>query len=170
MEEDGVTPRIRCAGCLPVIRRCCLVIACVLHFAMSSPAFPIMSPCALHLHTCPSHAFEHFPRCPFCIPALCSPPVAISSFLSCVGIKHLRIGPRFAKRPWYTTGRPPVKFHVIWSPFDTPKVNRGIVKALCVLQPNTPPKWPKNPSKPPPSSRPFDHDRVAENRTPFGLS
>ena len=63
----------------------------------------IMSSCALHLHTCSSHAFEHFPRCPFCIPALRSPPVVISSFLSCVGIKHFRIGPRLAKRPWFTT-------------------------------------------------------------------
>src|SRR3954471_12148975 len=48
--------------------------ACVLHFAMSSSAFHIMSSCASHLHTCSSHASEHFPRCPFCNPALlCSP-------------------------------------------------------------------------------------------------
>ena len=97
----------------------------------------IMSSRALHLHTWSSHAFEHFPRCPFCIPALRSPPVAFSSFLSCVGIKHFRIGPRLAKRPWFTTGRPPVKFWVIWTSFDTPTVNRGTVKASCVLQPNT---------------------------------
>ena len=103
----------------------------------------IMSSCALHLHTCSSHAFEHFPRCPFCIPALRSPPVVISSFLSCVGIKHFRIGPRLAKRPWFTTGRPPVKFRTIWTSFDTPTVNRGTEKASCVLQPNTPQIWPK---------------------------
>ena len=103
----------------------------------------IMSSCALHLHTCSSHAFEYFPCCPFCIPALRSPPVVISSFLSCVRIKHFRIGPILVKRPWFTTGRPPVKFRTIWSSFDTPTVNRGTVKASCVLQPNTPPKWPK---------------------------
>ena len=103
----------------------------------------IMSSCALHLHTCSSHAFEHFPRCPFCIPALHSPPVVISSFLSCVGIKHFRIGQRLAKRPWFTTGRPPVKFRTIWTSFDTPTVNRGTEKASCVLQPNTPQIWPK---------------------------
>ena len=103
----------------------------------------IMSSCALHLHTCSSHAFEHFPRCPFCIPTLRSPPVVISTFLSCVGIKHFRIGPRLAKRPWFTTGRPPVKFRTIWTSFDTPTVNRGTEKASCVLQPNTPPSWPK---------------------------
>ena len=126
----------------------------------------IMSSCALHLHTCSSHAFGHFPRCPFCIPALCSPPVVISTFLSCVGIKHFRIGTRLSKRPWFTNGRPPVKFRAIWSSFDTPTVNRGTEKASCVLQPNTPPMWPKTP----PSSRPFDHDRVAKNCTSFGLS
>ena len=103
----------------------------------------IMSSCASHLHMCSSYASEHFPRCPFCIPALRSPPVVISSFLSCVGIKHFRIGPRLAKRPWFTTGRPPVKFRAIWTSFDTPMVNRGTVKASCVLQPNTSPKWPK---------------------------
>ena len=81
----------------------------------------IMSSCALHLHTCSSHASEHFPRCPFCIPALRSPPVVISNFLSCVGIKHFRIVPRLAKRPWFTTGRPPVKFRTIW----TSKVTTG---------------------------------------------
>ena len=65
---------------------------------------------------------------------------------SCAGVELSRNGSRFAKRPWYTTGRPPVKFRAIWSPFDTPTVNRGTVKASCVLQPNTPPKWPNNPS------------------------
>ena len=93
-----------------------------------------------------------------------------SCFFSCAGVVRFRNGPRFVKWPWYTTGRPPIKFHAICSLFDTPTVNRGTVKASCVLQPNTPPKWPNNPSKPPPSSRPFDHDRVTENRTPFGLS
>ena len=130
----------------------------------------IMSSRALHLHTCSSHAFEHFPRCPFCIPALRSPPMAISTFLSCVAIKHFRIGPRLAKRPWFTTGRPPVKFRTIWTSFATPTVNQGTEKASCVLQPNTPPIWPKNPPKPSPSSRSFDHDRMAENLTSFGLS
>ena len=103
----------------------------------------IMSSCALHLHTCSSHAFEHFPRCPFCIPTLRSPPAVISTFLSCDGIKHFRIGPRLAMRSWFTTGRPLVKFRVIWTSFDTPTVNPGTEKASCVLQPNTPPIWPK---------------------------
>ena len=108
----------------------------------------IMSSWALHLHTCSSHAFEHFPRCPFRIPALRSPPVVISSFLLCVGIKHFRIGPRLAKRPWFTTGRPPVKFRAIWRSFDAPTVNRVTAKALFCVQPNAPPKQPNNPSNP----------------------
>ena len=62
---------------------------------------------------------------------------------SCVGIKDFRIGPRLAKQPWFTTGRPSVKFRIIWTSFDTPSVNRGTEKASCVLQPNTPPIWPK---------------------------
>ena len=106
-------------------------------------AFHIMSSCALHLHTCSSHASEHFPRCPFCNPALLSPPVHPSCFLSCAGVKHSRNGPSLVKWPWYTTSRPPAKFRVIWCPFDAPMDNRGTAKASCVLQPNTPPKWPK---------------------------
>ena len=65
------------------------------------------------------------------------------TFFSCVGIKHFCIGPRLAKQPWFTTGRPPVKFRIIWTSFDTPTVNRGTEKASCVLQPNTLPFWPK---------------------------
>ena len=62
---------------------------------------------------------------------------------SCAGVKRFRIGPRLVMRSWFTTGRPPVKFRTIWTLFDTPTVNRGTEKASCVLQPNTPPKWPK---------------------------
>ena len=62
---------------------------------------------------------------------------------SCAGVKRSWIGPRLVMRPWFTTGRPPVKFRAIWTSFDTPTVNRGTEKASCVLQPNTSPKWPK---------------------------
>ena len=111
------------------------VLFCLCH------ASHVMSSCASHFNTCSSHASEHFPRCPFCNPAFRSPPVVISTFLSCVGIKHFRIGPRLVMRPCFTTGRPPVKFRAIWTSFDTPTVNRGTEKASCVLQPNTSPKW-----------------------------
>ena len=121
-------PRVRV-----FVSMCC----CLCH------ASHIMSSCALHLHTCSSHASEHFSRCPFCNPALCSPPVVVYTFLSCVGIKHFRIGPRLIMRPWVTTGRPPVKFRAFWTSFDTPTVNRGTEKASCVLQPNILPIWPK---------------------------
>ena len=85
---------------------------------------------------------------------------------SCVAVKHSRNGPRFSKRPWYTTSRPPVKFRAIWSPFDTPTVNRGTVKASCVLQPNTPSKWRNNPSKPP---HPLGHSITAWPKTALHL-
>ena len=100
------------------------------------------------MHTCSSHASGHFPRCPFCNPPLCSPPVVISTFFLCVRIKHFRIGPRLLMWPWFTTGRPPVKFRTIWTSFDAPTVNRGTEKTSCVLQPNTPPFWPKTHQNP----------------------
>src|SRR4051812_11819724 len=117
--------------------------ACVLHFAMSSSAFHIMSSCASHSHTCLSYASEHFPRCPFCNPALLCSPASPFTYFSCAGIKLSRNGPRLDMWTWFTTGRPPVKFRIIWSPFDTPTVNRVTDKASFVMQPNTPPKWPK---------------------------
>src|SRR3954464_8617475 len=55
--------------------------ACVSLFVMSSSAFHIMSSCASHLHTCSSHESEHFPRCPFCNPALLCPPASPFPFL-----------------------------------------------------------------------------------------
>ena len=70
---------------------------------------------------------------------------------SCVGVKHFRIGPRLAKRPWFTTGRPPVKFRTIWTSFDAPTVNRGTEKDSFVLQPIILPIWPKT------QQRPFHH-------------
>src|SRR3954467_3175682 len=47
----------------------------------SCHAFHIMSSCASHLHTCSSHEAEHFPRCPFCNPALLCPPASPCTFL-----------------------------------------------------------------------------------------
>ena len=86
----------------------------------------------LILHTRSSHASEHFSRCPFCNPALLCPPASPSSLFSCAGVKLSRNGPSLAKRPWYSTGRPPVKFRAIWRSFDTPMVNRVSVKASFV--------------------------------------
>ena len=50
------------------------VVGFCLRFAFCScHASHIMSSCASHLHTCSSHASEHFPRGLFCIPALLRP-------------------------------------------------------------------------------------------------
>ena len=62
---------------------------------------------------------------------------------SFAGVKRFRIGPRLVMRPWFTTGRPPIKFRTIWTSFDTPTVNRGTKKASRVMQPKTLPKCPK---------------------------
>ena len=94
------------------------------------------------LHTCSSHASEHFPVAVLQSGAPMSPGVPFYLF-SCAGVKRFRIGPILVMRPWFTTDRPPVKFRAIWTSFDTPTVNRGTEKALCVLQPNTPPICPK---------------------------
>ena len=98
--------------------------------------FHIMSSCALHSHTCSSHASEHFPRCPFCNPALLSPPVHPSCFLSCAGDKLSRNGQRLVKWPYYTTRRLPVKFRSIRRSFGTPTVNWVTAKSVCVCSKN----------------------------------
>src|SRR3954464_6322306 len=64
-------------------------------------------------------------------------------FSSCAGIKLSRNGPRLDMWPWFTTGRPPVKFRIVWTSFDTPTVNRVTAQASLSLQPNPPPFWPK---------------------------
>ena len=132
----AVTPWIRCARCLPVIRRCC-------HVLCLRVAFYHVIMC-IALRTCSSHASEHFPRCPFCNPALLSPAPPFASLL-CAGIKLSWNGPRFAKRPWYSTGRPPVKFRAIWRLFDTPMVNHVARNPFfCAAQ--HPSKLAQNPS------------------------
>ena len=142
-----------------------------LRFAFSScHAFHIMSSCASHSHTCSSHASELFSRCPFRNPTLPHAPAHPSCLFSCAGVKRSRNGLSLAKWPWYSTGRPPVKFRVIWSSFGTPTVIRISAKASFELQPNTPPKQPNNPSKSLPFSPSLDHDRVGENLTSFGHS
>ena len=102
-----------------------------------------MSSRASHLHTCSSHASEHFSCCPFCNPGAPMSSGVPFYLFSCAGVKRFWIGPRLVMRPWFTTSRPPVKFRAIWTSFDTPTVNRGTEKASCVLQPNTLPKCPK---------------------------
>ena len=121
------------------------VVGFCLHFAFSScHAYHIMSSCASHLHTCSSHASEHFPRCPFCIPAFLPPPVVISTFFSCVGIKHFRIGPRLAKRPWFTT----VDRLSSFVPFGLRLILQRLTEGPKRPQPNTLPIWPKTHLRP----------------------
>src|SRR3954463_13007771 len=125
-----------------------------------------MSSCASHLHTRSSHKSEHLSRCPFCNPALLCLPASPFTFLlervlNILGMDQgLTCGLGIAPVDRLSS------FGSI--SFGTPTVNRVTVKASCVLQPNTPSKQPNNPSKSLPCPPPFDHDRVGENRNPFG--
>ena len=126
----------------------------------------ILSSCASHLHTCSSHASEHFPRCPFCIPALLCPPVSpFTSFrvrlLNVLGLdRDLPSG----------LGLLPVDRLSSFVPFGLrlilQRLTEGPKRPRVCCSP-TPLQFGPKPS---PSSRAFDHDRVAENRTSFGLS
>ena len=109
--------------------------SCVLHFIMSSCALHYIHVCLMHPSIFPVVRSEPRP--------LARAPSPVSVLVSCACVKRSLNGPSLAKRPWYSTGRPPVKFRAIWSSFDTPTFNRVTVKASFVLQPNTPPKWPK---------------------------
>ena len=111
-------------------------------------ALHIMSSCAFHLHTCSSHASELFPVVRFAFWRSVLLRWSFLPFFRVWGVKRFRIGPRLVMWPWFTTGRLPVKFRAIWTSIDTPTVNRGTEKASCVLQPNTPPSWPKTHQNP----------------------
>ena len=129
----------------------------------------IMSSCALHSHTCSSHAFGHFPRCPFCVPALRSPPVVISTFLSCVGLNISGLDRVLSSG----LGLLPVDRLSSFVPFGLrlmlQRLTEGPKRPRVCCSP-TPLRVAQNPPKPSPSSRAFDHDRVAANRTSFGAS
>ena len=121
----------------------------VFRFAFCSClAFRIMSSCASHF----AYVFVSCIRAfsPLSVLQSGAPmPSGVPFRLSlCAGIKLSRNGPRFAKRPWYSTGRPPVKFRAIWSPFDTLTVNRVAAIASFVCSPTPPPKWPKTQQTP----------------------
>ena len=143
------TPDVTFPICTPTLAVSGVKLFYFLGFGSLSPCVVVVSCISYHVIMCIVFAYvfvsciRAFPRCPFCIPVLLSPPVVLSTFLSCVGVKHFRIGPRLAKQPWFTTGRPPVKFRTIWTSFDAPTVNRGTEKASSVLQLNTPPIWPQ---------------------------
>ena len=129
----------------------------------------IMSSCALHLHTCSSHAFEHFPRCPFCIPALRSPPVVLSTSFHVWGLNiagsdrdlpcGLGLLPVDRLSSFVSFG---LRLILQWLTED----RKGLV---CVAAQHLS-NLAQNPPNSAPSSISFNHDRVAENRTPFGLS
>ena len=129
----------------------------------------IMSSCALHLHTCSSHAFEHFSRCPFCIPVLRSPPVVNSTFLHVWGLNISGLDRDLPSG----LGLLPVDRLSSFVSFGLRLILQRLTegpKCLVCVAAQHPSKVAQNPPKPSPSPRSFDHDRVAENRTSFELS
>ena len=78
--ESQLLPFLALSFSISSLSGFCLRVFCLCH------ASHIMSSCALHLHMCSSHASEHFPRCPFCIPTLLSPPVVLSTYFRVWGL------------------------------------------------------------------------------------
>ena len=62
---------------------------------------------------------------------------------SCVGVKHFRIGPRLVMRPWFTTGRPPVKFHIIGLCLILQRLTEGPKRPRVCCSPTTLQSGPK---------------------------
>ena len=132
-------------------------------------ALHIMSSCAFHLHTCSSHASEHFPRCPFCNPALLCHPVSRSTSF------HVRVLNIFRLDRDLSCGLGLLLVDRLSSfvPFGLRLILQRLTegpKGLVCVAAQHPSILPQNPPNLAPSSRSFDHDRVAENRTSFGLS
>ena len=123
----------------------------------------------LILHTCSSHASEHFPRCPFCNPALlCHPASPFASSL----VRVLNVLGMARGLP-SGLGIAPVDRLSSFVQFG----GRLILQRLTA-QPETPlfscsptplQSGPK-PANSPLCSRSFDDDRVGQNLSSFGLS
>ena len=149
MVECCNTPYVTCHICIPTLAVSGTKLCYFLVVGFFSPCILSLSCISYHVIMCIASAYI-FVSCirvfsPLSIlhsGAPTSSGVPFYLFL-CAGVKHFRIGPRLVMRPWFTTGRLPIKFRVIWTSFDTPTVNRGTEKASCVLQSNTLPKWPK---------------------------
>ena len=135
-------------------------------FCCPCHASHVMSSCTLHLRTCSSHAFEHFPRCLFCIPALLCPPVVLSTSFRVWGLNISGLDRDLPRG----LGLLPVDRLLSFIPFGLrlmlQRLTEGPKRPRVCCSP-TPLQFGPKPS---PSSRAFDHDRVAENRTSFGLS
>ena len=82
-------------------------------------------------------------RCPFGVRTSHACPSPLSDLSSCASVKCSRNGPSLAKQPWYSTVDRLSSFRAIWRSFDAPTVNRVARNLPFVLQPNSPPNWPK---------------------------
>ena len=129
----------------------------------------IISSRAFDLHTCSFHASEHFSCCPFCNLALLCHPVSLSTsfrvrVLNVFGLdRDLSCGLGLLSVDRLSSFEPFGLRLVLQRLTEGPKRPR-----VCCSQ--HPSKVSQNPPKPLLSSRSFDHDRLAENRTSFGVS
>ena len=148
---------------IPCCRVFVSVCCCLCH------ASHIMSSCALHLHMCSSHAFELFPRCPFCIPALLCPPVSLSTFFRVRVFNILGLDRDLPS----SLGLLPVDRLSSFVSFGLrlmlQRLTEGPKRPRVCCSP-TPPNLAQNPPNSAPCPRAFDHDHVGENCTSFGLS
>ena len=143
------TPYVTCHICIPTLAFSGTKLCYFIIVGFLSPCVLSLSCISYHVIMCIAFAYM-FVSCIRAFTPLSVlhsvPPMSsgVPFYLfSCAGVKRFQIGQILVMRPWFTTGRPPVKFRAIWTSFDTPTVNRGSEKAPCVLQPNTLPIWPK---------------------------
>ena len=129
----------------------------------------IMSSCASHFHTCSSHASEHFPRCPFCIPALLCPPVSPFASFRVWVLNVLRLDRDLPSGLGLLLVYRLSSFVSFGLRLILQRLTRDRKGLVCVAAQH-PSNLTQNPPNSAPSPRAFDHDRVAENRTSFGLS
>ena len=161
-EGKHVTPRIRCARCLPVIHRCCHVICLCVAFLSCH-----------HVH-CIAYVFVSCIRAfsPLSILRSGAPmPSGVPFFVSrCERVLNF-LG--MARGLPSGLGLAPVERLSSFVPFGLSlilqRLTEGPKRPRGCCSPTPLQSGPK-PTYSAPSSRAFDHDHVAKNRTSFGLS
>ena len=116
------------------------------------------------LHTCSFLASEHFPRCPFCNPALLCHPMPTFAYFHVRVLNFLGMDRDLPSG----LGISPVDRPSNFVPFGgrlMPQLLTELTETPFSLQPSTSSHSPPRPYNSPPCSPPFNHDRMAANRT-----
>ena len=129
----------------------------------------IISSCSSHLHTCSSHVSEHFPIVRFAFRCFV---LLRWSFLPFFRVWALNIS-GLDRDLSCGLGLLPVDRLSSFVPFGLrlllQRLTEGPKRPRVCCSP-TPFQFGQNPPRPSPSSRAFNHDHMAENRTQFGDS